>query len=293
MTAVIDRPQQPELIALPTRSAGTNEQAPRYSRNPLQRLSKLERLVGVVVLLVGWQLLYSTGVTDGSTLAGPIQVARSAWDLITHGWHTADGDLTLQGAIGTSLKRVVWGLLIGFPIGVGLAVIAGLSRLGDDLIDTPIQMLRFVPVIGLQPLIIQWFGIGEAAKISMIVIGVAFPAYVNTYHAVRGIDPKFHELARVVGLSRLAAIRRTVLPGALPGVLVGLRMSFVVSWLILVFAEQLNARGGIGYLIVQAQTFFRTDIILVGLATYAVLGLVSDLLVRGLERKALAWQPSR
>jgi sulfonate transport system permease protein len=192
-----------------------------------------------------------------------------------------------------SLHRVVEGLVIGVLLGSVLALIAGLSRVGEDAVDAPMQMLRFLPVIGLQPLVVLWFGIGDAAKVSLIVFGVAFPIYINTFTAVRAIDPRHLELARTVGLGRLATIRRVVLPGALPGFLTGLRLSAAVAWLILVFAEQINATNGIGYLIIQAQEFFRTDIILVGLAVYAVLGLVSDALVRLLERKALAWQPSR
>ena len=152
------------------------------------------------------------------------------------------------------------------------------------------QMLRFLPIIGLQPLIVLWFGIGETAKVSLIAFAVAFPIYINTYAAIRAIDPNHLELARVVGLRRAALLRRVVVPGALPGFLVGLRMSVAVSWLILVFAEQINATNGIGYLMVRAQEFFQTDVILVGLAVYALLGLLSDALVRAIERKALAWR---
>jgi sulfonate transport system permease protein len=155
------------------------------------------------------------------------------------------------------------------------------------------QMLRFLPIIGLEPLIVLWFGIGDAAKTSLIVFGVAFPIYINTFAAIRSLDARHFELARTVGLRRLTLVRRVVLPGALPGFLVGLRMAAAVSWLILVFAEQINATNGIGYLIVKAQQFFQTDVIVVGLAVYALLGLLTDALVRLLERKALAWQPRR
>lgn len=274
-----------ELVALPTRGNEANPTQDRATVVWLRRVSWVERLLGVVLLVAVWQLLYNAGITTNQTLAGPSAVWHSAWQLISDG--------TLQRAVWVSLKRVLIGLAIGVPAGTVLALLAGLSRLGDDVVDTPMQMLRFVPIIGLQPLIIVWFGIGEAAKISLIVFGVIFPIYINTYHAIRGIDPKLRELGRVVGLGRFAVIRRLAIPGALPGFLVGLRLAFGVSWLLLVFAEQINARQGIGYLIVQAQSFYLTDEILVGLATYAVLGLISDLIVRGIERKALAWQPSR
>jgi sulfonate transport system permease protein len=120
-----------------------------------------------------------------------------------------------------------------------------------------------------------------------------FPVYINTYAAVRSIDPRYNELADVVGLGRLQRIRRIVLPAVLPGFLVGLRMSMAVAWLLLVFAEQINASSGLGYLIVQAQTYFQSNVIVACLACYAVLGLLTDVFVRTLERVLLPWEPGR
>jgi sulfonate transport system permease protein len=239
----------------------------------------------VAALVALWQLASHFGMIGAETLASPVAVAKSGWHLAANG--------TLGPAVWISLKRVLLGLAIGVPLGTVLALGAGLSRVGEDLVDAPMQMLRFLPIVGLEPLIVVWFGIGNLAKISLIVFGVVFPIYVNTFSAVQAIDPKHRELARVTELGRLGVLRRVVLPGALPGWLVGLRLSVGVAWLILVFAEQINATNGIGYLIVRAQTFFQTDVIVVGLAVYAVLGLCSDLLVRFIERKALAWQPNR
>jgi sulfonate transport system permease protein len=239
----------------------------------------------VVVLLGLWQLASTVGLLTPDTLAGPISVWRAGWHL------AADG--TLGSAVWVSFQRVLIGLGVGTIGGLVLAVISGLSRPGHDLVDAPIQMLRFLPIIGLQPLVVLWFGIGNVAKVSLIAFAVMFPIYINTSVAIRDIDPRYTELGRVVGLSRLAQLRRIVLPGALPGFLVGLRFAAAVSWLILVFAEQINATDGIGYLIIKAQTFFQTDVILVALAVYAVLGLITDALIRFVERKVLAWQPSR
>ena len=154
-------------------------------------------------------------------------------------------------------------------------------------------MLRFVPIIGLQPLLILWLGIGETAKISLIVMGVAFPVYVQTVSAIRNLDPRYAELSKVMGLGRLGLIRRVVLPGVLPGFLIGLRMATAVAWLLLVFAEQMNAHSGLGYLMIRAQTFFQTDVIVLCLIVYAVLGLISDALIRLLERRLLRWAPGR
>lgn len=244
-----------------------------------------ERLLGVVALLALWQLASATGYLSENTLASPATVVQTAWHMVQDG--------TLQSAMLVSARRVLTGLVIGVPLAAALALIAALFRVGDDLVDAPMQMLRFLPIIGLEPLIVLWFGIGDAAKISLIVFAVTFPVYINTYAAIRALDPRHFELARTVGLGRGATIRRIVLPGALPGFLTGVRLAMAVSWLILVFAEQINATNGIGYLMVRAQQFFQTDVIVVGLVVYALLGLVSDSLVRLVERKTLAWQPSR
>lgn len=266
------------VVQLPTRAAptaSTRRGVPRW----------VERLAGVVLLLGVWQVLSSAGLLSADTLAGPATVLRQGWDLARAG--------TLGSAVWASLQRVLIGMAIGVPVGVLLAVASGLWRVGEDVLDAPLQALRFVPVIGLQPLIVLWFGIGNTAKISLIVFGVLFPIYINTSVAIRQIDRRHLELAQTLGLPRVSVIRRVVLPAALPGFLVGLRMSFAVAWLLLVFAEQINATNGIGYLIVKAQTFFETDTIVVGLAVYAILGLLCDGIVRFVERKVLAWLPNQ
>jgi sulfonate transport system permease protein len=245
----------------------------------------IKRLLGVVALFSLWQLASEAGWLDPQTLAAPSTVLRSGADLISEG--------TLGSALWASLQRVVWGLGIGVVLGTVLALVAGLSRLGDNMVDSNVQMLRFVPIIGLQPVLIMWLGIGETTKISLIVIGVAFPVYVNTYSAIRSLPPGYHELATVVDLGRLARLRRVVLPGVLPGFLVGLRMATGVAWLLLVFAEQMNAHTGLGFLMVQAQTFFQSEVVVFCLVVYAVLGLISDFIVRALERRLLRWQPGR
>lgn len=259
--------------------------AARAQRRHVTVPRSVERLIGVVLLLAIWQLASNSGLLSEETLAGPIEVWKTGWHL------AADG--TLGSAMVVSLGRVLKGLAIGVPIATFLAICSGLSRVGEDLIDAPMQALRFLPIIGLEPLVVLWFGIGEAAKISLIVFAVSFPIYINTSAAIRAIDPAYLELAKVTGLRPVGLVRRVVLPGAMPGFLTGLRLAVAVSWLILVFAEQINATDGIGYLIIHAQQFFQTDVIIACLAVYAVLGLGSDALVRMLERTVLAWHPSR
>lgn len=244
-----------------------------------------QRLIGVVALLAVWEIAALAGWIRPQDLAAPTAVVSAGAHLLANG--------TLESALWASLQRVFWSLAIGVPLGAALALAAGLSRFGENLIDANVQMLRFVPIIGLESLFILWLGVGETAKISMITLGVMFPIYINTFAAIRSIDPRYHELADVIGLGRWQRIRRIVLPATLPGFLVGLRMAMAVAWLLLVFAEQINASSGLGYLIVEAQTYFQSNVIVVCLACYAILGLLTDVFVRTLERLVLPWEPSR
>jgi sulfonate transport system permease protein len=267
----------PALVRLRTAAGGAPSRR-RSTAGP-------SRLIGVALLVGIWQAASVLGWIQPQDLAAPSAVLSTGGHLIANG--------TLPTALWASFQRVFWGLAIGVPIGAALAVAAGLSRVGERLIDGNVQVLRFVPIIGLESLFVLWLGVGETAKISMITLGVMFPVYINTFAAIRSIDPSYGELADVVGLSRVARIRRIILPAALPGFLVGLRLAMAVAWLLLVFAEQINASSGLGYLIVQAQTYFQSNVIVVCLACYAILGLLTDVFVRGLEASLLRWQPGR
>jgi sulfonate transport system permease protein len=223
-------------------------------------------------------------VLPSDVLASPGRIARVAGDMV------ADG--SLPAAMATSLQRVAAGLALGLVVGTGLALVSGLFRIGEDLVDAPVQMLRTVPFVGLIPLFIIWFGIGEAPKVAIITLGVTFPLYLNVYAGIRGVDAQLIEAGESLGLSRRGLVRHVVLPGALPGAMTGLRYSLGIAWLALVFAEQVNADSGIGFLMVQARDFLRTDVIVVCLVVYAFLGLLADFIVRSLERLLLQWRPT-
>lgn len=255
---------------------------PRARRSRASRFAFLRRWVSPIVIIAVWQALSSAGVIDPRTMASPAQIASRAIELIQ------DGTLGSETLI--SLQRVVLGLVIGGSIGVLLAVVAGLNRIGDDAIDPPMQMLRTLPHLGLISLFITWFGLGELPKVTLIGLGACFPLYLNTLGGIRGIDRKVLEAARSMHLTRRQQVRHVVLPGALPQTLVGLRQSLGIAWLSVIVAETIGADTGLGAMINQAREFNQTDIIVVGLAVYAVLGLCTDALVRYLERKALAWR---
>jgi sulfonate transport system permease protein len=254
--------------------------ADRRRRRRVPRWAR--RLAGPVLLIALWQLASSTGALDSRTLASPAEA-------LTAGRHLfADGEL--QTHLWVSLQRVLWGLAFGVSAGLALAVVAGTSRLGEDLLDSTVQLLRGVPVLALTPLLIIWLGINEQPKVAMVALAVTFPIYLNTYGAIRGVDAKLVETAQVFGVGRWGLVRNVIFPGALAGFLVGLRYALAVAWLVLVISEQINATSGVGYLMMEARMAFRTDVIVVGLFIYGILGITSDLIVRALEARFLSWR---
>lgn len=254
----------------------------RQLRNHAGRLSWLRRWVSPVLIVLSWQALSSAGILTEDVLASPLQILTTGAELIAEG--------TLQSATATSISRVLSGFLIGATSGLLLALVAGLSRIGEDAVDPPMQMLRTLPHFGLIPLFIVWMGIGETPKIALIAMGVAFPLYLNTFAGIRSVDRKLLEAARTLNLTRRQRLRHVIVPGALPQALVGLRQSLGVAWLSLIVAETVSADSGLGYLINDAREFLKTDVIVVGLAVYSLLGLLTDSLVRLIERRALAWR---
>jgi sulfonate transport system permease protein len=265
-----------------TQTSETADGARSRSFGRVAHAGGARRLIGIVLLIAVWEVLSVTGVLSPQTLASPANVLSTGRHLI------ADGEL--QSNLWVSLHRVFWGLLLGVSLGLVLAIFSGLSHIGEAVVDGPMQIFRALPILALQPLFIVWFGIGEEMKIVLIAFAVAFPVYVNTYAGIRGVDQRFVELAHGVRLNRRQLIRRVVLPGALPNFLVGLRFSLAIAWLVLILSEEVNATSGIGYMITQAGLYGETNVIVVGLAVYGVLGLLSDLIVRFLERHALAWR---
>jgi sulfonate transport system permease protein len=132
--------------------------------------------------------------------------------------------------------------------------------------------------------------VGNTAKVSLIAAGTAFPIYMNTFAAIRGVDNTLIEAGRAFGLTRVGLIRRVIVPGAVPGFLIGLRWSWGVAWLLTIFAEQVNAQSGLGYLLTQAQGWNRIDVILMGVSLFGLLGLLGDGVVRLLEATLLSWR---
>ena len=237
-----------------------------------------------VLLVAGWQWAVAAGHVSSQKIPAPSAVLAAGWRL------TRSHELPLH--LWESTKRALLGLSLGGSLGLALGLLNGLSPWANRLLDSSVQMVRNVPHLALIPLAILWFGIGEEAKQFLIVLGVLFPLYINTLHGIRSVDPKLVEMGRVYGLGKWGVFRHVVLPGALPSILVGLRYALGVMWLTLIVAETIASDDGIGFMTMNARDFMQTDVVLLGIVLYALLGKLADTLARGLERSLLRWNPA-
>jgi sulfonate transport system permease protein len=235
------------------------------------------------LILVVWEASSSLGWLSTRVLPEPLAVFKAFWSL------AASGELWLHVAVST--RRAAIGFAVGGGLGLLLGLATGTFKLAETLLDSTLQMVRNIPALALIPLVILWFGIDETAKLFLVALGVFFPVYLNTFHGIRSVDPGLIEMARSYGLSGWALYRHVILPGALPSILVGVRFSLGLMWVLLIVAETISAQAGIGYLTMNAREFLQTDVVLVGVLLYAALGKGADLAAKGLERWWLRWHP--
>jgi sulfonate transport system permease protein len=290
MTDVAHRPAEQPVFEAPestppgqeTSTSGLVRPTVTQTRGKKKPVSVAIRVVLPALIFGLWFLLTGTGIVSQTKFPSP----SSTWDAFTNLWLHQD----LIGDIGVSVARAGVGLAIGAGIGLVLGITVGLFSLGEELIDSSMQMLRTIPFPAVIFLFIVWFGIGETAKVGLIALATLFPMYLNTSNGVRNVDRKVVEAARSFGLRGRRLVRQVVIPLAMPSILTGLRFSTGVSVIALVFAETINANKGIGYLVSQASSFQQVPVLVVCIILYALLGIGADLAVRLLERSSMPWR---
>ena len=234
------------------------------------------------LVLVWWEVSARAGWLSSRILPEPLAVAEAAWGLMRTGEMWAN--------VKVSTLRALGGFAIGGGIGFVLGLGTGLSKPIEALLDSTVQMIRNIPALAMIPLVILWFGIEEQAKLFLVAFGVFFPIYANTFHGIRSVDADLVEMAKSYGVRGFALCRDVILPGALPSILVGVRFALGLMWVMLIVAETISAQSGIGYMTMNAREFMQTDVVVVGILLYALLGKLADMLARGLERWLLPWQ---
>jgi len=237
-----------------------------------------------VLLLVVWEAAVRGHLLSSTLLPAPSAVAVTGWRLLRNG--------ELVNNISISFSRAMLGFLIGGGLGLGFGAANGLSAVSRQLLDPSLQMVRNVPHLALIPLVILWFGIGESAKLFLVALGVFFPIYINSYHGIRTADPQLVEMGRAYGMGGWRLFRRVILPGALPSIFVGLRYGLGTMWLTLIVAETIASSDGIGHMAMQAREFLQTDVVVLAILIYALLGKLADSAVRLLEHAYLPWHPN-
>lgn len=262
-------------------TALTQNKRNAVSRGTQQFGQRLLPWIVPILLIIVWQVASKTGLLESRVLPAPSAVVNAFWTLLVSG--------ELWQHVKVSAGRALLGLLVGGGLGLLLGLLNGSSKVASNLLDTTLQMIRNIPALALIPLVILWFGIDESAKLFLVAVGVFFPIYINTYHGIRSVDPQLIEMGKSYGLTRWQLYKDIILPGAMPSILVGLRFALGLVWVLLIVAETISAQSGIGYMTMNAREFLQTDIVLVGILLYALLGKLADVLAQLLERYLLRW----
>ncbi|PWU27553.1 ABC transporter permease [Pseudomonas sp. RW407] len=236
-----------------------------------------------LLLCAALEIAVRAGWLAENQMPAPSSVALTLWQL-------AHGELWQH--IGASLARVASGFAIGSFAALVIGTWVGLSRRAEAYLEPSFQALRAIPSLAWVPLLLLWLGIDETPKVVLIALGAFFPVYLALVAGVRGVDRKWVELGRLYHLSSFALARRILLPAALPSLFTGLRGALSLSWMFLVAAELIAATRGLGYLLSDGRETSRPDIVIAAILVLAVLGKLSDGLLKAVERRALAWRDS-
>lgn len=235
-------------------------------------------------LLIIWEVAARVGLIEAHLLPAPTRIVQEIFNLGAAG--------TLWGHVGTTLFRVAAGFLLGTIAAVLLGSAVGYFSVLEKLMDPLIQAFRSIPSLAWVPLFILWMGIGESSKVTLIAVGVFFPIYLNIVSGIQGVDRKLIEVGKIYGFSSQETLRKIILPASLPSFLVGLRSGLGLGWMFVVAAEIMGASKGLGYLLIVGQNTYSPELVIASIFLFAVIGKITDSLLKNLEKKSLSWQDS-
>jgi NitT/TauT family transport system permease protein len=271
-----------------TNGAGTDQSRARSAGRSLARSAQYA--IFPIALLVVWQVCAELGFVRRNVLPAPTDVAIVWYDLITG---ATDAATRYSGTWLNHAAASIWRVFAGFAWGVALGTLAGLliglSRIMERVLDPTIQVLRNIPVTAWVPLSLVFFGIGNAPAVFLIGLGAFFPAAVNTTHGVRQINATLIKAARMMGANERELLVRVIMPAALPSIMTGVRLSMGIAWVLVVVAEILAVRSGLGYLLNDAYLFYRNDVVIAAMLSIGLLGFISDRLVVVVRDHLLEW----
>lgn len=253
--------------------------SPHHTGRPWRRA--LVPALPVLGLLALWQLAASSGWVNPYLLPSPLRVAgaiRAA---------AAGGELARH--VGASLLRVAEGFTITVALALPLAVAASFAPRTVAAFNPVLTFLRNIPPLALVPVLILWFGLGEASKLALIVLTSFFPVFMGAVTGLGGVDPGLVEMGRSLGLSRLAILGRIQIPESAPELLNGLRLGLGFSWRAIIGAEMVAAASGLGYWILDAEAMARVDVVFAGILVIGALGMLLDRLAYLAAARLLPW----
>lgn len=236
----------------------------------------------IVLIIAIWTVGSLLGLFNVYLVPSPWKVVQTAWKLILNG--------ILFRHMTTSFCRVVTGFAVTICLAFPMGLLVGLHKKSRAIWEPPLNFVRHIPPLATIPLLILWFGIGESAKLTIIVLSAFFPVFLNTASGVANCDPKLVEVGKTLDYRPIDRLLRIILPSALPSILVGLQLGIGYSWRALVGAELLAAASGLGYMIIEAEQLSRPDSVIVGILTIGLLGLLIDVVFDYLTNQLIPWR---
>ncbi len=237
----------------------------------------------ILILLIGaaWVVFDKTGKLNPVIMPAPQTVWKTIVSLVTSG--------KLWTNLVVSVGRVLKGYALAGILGIVLGIFIGQSRHLERLTELLIQIIKPIPPIAWIPLVILWFGIGESGKVFLIFLGGFFTILINVIDGIRHTDEKLIEVSRSMETPFLKHMLLVVIPGAAPNIFTGLRTGLSSCWMCVVAAELVSSSTGLGYLIMNARQFGRTDVVIVGMLTIGIIGKLMDSLIKAIEKRILKW----
>ena len=235
-----------------------------------------------IVLIVLWEIGSRTGVISNIALPAPSAAFGAFEDLVKTGM--------LWKHLSVSLYRLIVGWVLGSALGILFGLAIGLFSVARAGFLPLVSALFPIPKIALLPLFIIWFGIGEGSKVATILFGTFFPTVISTYSGVDNVDRNLIRMGQSFGLSWLSIVRKIIVPGAMPAILSGFRISASIAIVLLVAAEMIGAQYGIGAYILMAGSLFALDQLICGVALLSIIGLCVSWLIGLIEKRMLNWR---
>lgn len=271
MAQIINQAVQPERQTIRNRVAFMEKKTPVYAS-----------VLGIIGILIIWEAVCLIEVFSSLYLPAPSAILTVGWNMLISS--------EIHGNVLASLYRIAVGYAIGAFLGVVIGLILGFFRWIDAMLTPVVYSILPIPKVALLPLFIMWLGIGETPKVTLLAIGVFFPVVINTYAGVKNVDPSLIKAAVTFGSKHFSVIRKVILPGSLPTIFAGLKMSAAISLLLLVTSEMIAAKSGIGAMILQYGNLMLTTNLMVGVMILSLLGLAFNRSLEWLERKLLPWK---